>query len=467
MNEEFELQKRIASADPGRDAPELNHTVVTEASLGKPRRQFGFRGLRLGVGVGSVSLAVTAVALAITLPAVMTPPALFTVANSSSGGEKLSSSAAGSSDMADSLGYWPGWVSYEYNAGSAVSDTTGNGQVFQGKLVGDPLEILKKMSTVFGITGEPVRDEWSDDSYPSYSITEENAYLSIYWSGTGTWSFSKWADYQDGCVQDSTDTANDEVQYCEPKPTPELIPSASELRSETISLLQLVGLDFQEDSITIYRDDWGAYASLPYLTDGIESGLQTYLNWGMDGQLTYFSSHSIELVARGSFDTVSAIDAVSRISEGRWYGNPPERFYRALEGQMAPDSRIASDGQVAGVTGETTAPSDSSDLQDSSEPATDPNAGKVDEPLIVEDPNQNSEPEIIQLTVERAEATMLSVWDSSGNYWLVPGYVLFNDQGWFDSVISLEEGVIELPEPMVMLPMDVNQKGPAVSEMVD
>ena len=67
MNEEFELQKRIASADPGRDAPELDHTVVTGASLGKPRRQFGFRGLRLGVGVGSVSLAVTAVALAVTL----------------------------------------------------------------------------------------------------------------------------------------------------------------------------------------------------------------------------------------------------------------------------------------------------------------------------------------------------------------------------------------------------------------
>jgi len=62
---------------------------------------------------------------------------------------------------------------------------------------------------------------------------------------------------------------------------------------------------------------------------------------------------------------------------------------------------------------------------------------------------------------------MLSVWDSLGNYWLVPGYVLFNDQGWFDSVISLEEGVIELPEPMVMLPMDENQKGPAVSEMID
>ena len=466
MNEEFELQKRIASADPGRDAPELDHTVVTRASLGTPRRQFGFRGLRLGLGVGSISLAVTAVALAITLPAVMTPSPLFTVANSSGGGEKLSSGAASSSDMAESSVYWPGWISYEYNAGPAVSDTTGNGQVFQGNLVGEPLEILKEMSILFGVTGEPIRDEWSDDSYPSYSITEENASLSIYWSGTGTWSFSNWTNYQYDCAEDATETSNDEFQSCEPQPTPELIPSASELRSETVSLLQAMGLDFQADSITIYRDDWGAYASLPYLTGGIDSGLQTYLNWGMDGQLTYFSSHSIELVARGSFDTVSALDSVSRISEGRWYGNPPERFYQGLESRMAADSRMASDGQKADANG-VEAQSDSYDPQDGSEPTTDSDASQIDEPLVVEDPNQNDEPEIIQLTVERAGATMLSVWDSSGNYWLVPGYVLFNDQGWFDSVISLKEGVIELPEPMVMLPMDENQKGPAVSEMID
>jgi len=136
MNEEFELQKRIASADPGRDAPELNHTVVTEASLGKPRRQFGFRGLRLGLGVGSVSLAVTAVALAVTLPAVMAPSPLFTVADASGGGQKLSSTAEGTSDMADSSVYWPGWISYEYSAGPGVTDATGTGQVFQGKLSG-------------------------------------------------------------------------------------------------------------------------------------------------------------------------------------------------------------------------------------------------------------------------------------------------------------------------------------------
>jgi len=464
MNEEFELRKRISNADPGRDAPDLNQSVVARAALGKPRRQFGFRGLRLAVG--SASLAVTAMALAITLPAVMTPAPLFTVATSSTGGEKLSSSADSSGGMDESSMYWPGWRSYEYTPGSALSDKTGTGQVYQGKLVGDPLEILKKMGIIFGIAGEPVRDEWSDENYPSYSITEANAYLNIYWSGTGSLSFSNWTDNQYGCSEDVTERTDEDFVYCEPQPTPELIPPVQQLKAEAEKLLQQMGIDFQSSSITISRDDWGAYASLPYLTDGIETGLQTYMNWGMDGKLSYFSSHNVELVARGSFDTVSAVDAVSRVSEGRWYGNPPESFYRALDGGLAIDPPFTTYEQEPSAS-PVEEQTDSSASKDGSRPVEDTNDGSIDQPLPVEDPNQSYEPEIVKLTVDRSEATMLSVWDSAGNYWLVPGYVLFNDQGWFDSVISLEEGVIELPEPMDMVPMDVIREGPAVSEMVD
>jgi hypothetical protein len=42
--------------------------------------------------------------------------------------------------------------------------------------------------------------------------------------------------------------------------------------------------------------------------------------------------------------------------------------------------------------------------------------------------------------------------------WLTPGYLLFNDQGWFDSIISLVEGVIELPEPYVVMPIEETDK---------
>jgi hypothetical protein len=45
------------------------------------------------------------------------------------------------------------------------------------------------------------------------------------------------------------------------------------------------------------------------------------------------------------------------------------------------------------------------------------------------------------------------IYDKSGGAWLVPGYILKNDQGWFDAVIALVEGVIELPEPYAVEPM--------------
>ena len=45
---------------------------------------------------------------------------------------------------------------------------------------------------------------------------------------------------------------------------------------------------------------------------------------------------------------------------------------------------------------------------------------------------------------------MLTVWDASGGAWLVPGFILdYKDQewGWFQSIISVVEGIIQLPEP--------------------
>ncbi len=76
-----------------------------------------------------------------------------------------------------------------------------------------------------------------------------------------------------------------------------------------------------------------------------------------------------------------------------------------------------------------------------------------EEPKIAPQPEQ-VEPEIVEVRVNKSEAALLSVWDGSGNMWLVPGYLLFNDQGWFDSIISLVEGVIELPEPMEVMPLE-------------
>jgi hypothetical protein len=61
-------------------------------------------------------------------------------------------------------------------------------------------------------------------------------------------------------------------------------------------------------------------------------------------------------------------------------------------------------------------------------------------------PGEQIEPETVTLTVVESESALLSIWDANGEVWLVPGYILVNDQGWFGAVISLIEGVIELPK---------------------
>jgi hypothetical protein len=70
-----------------------------------------------------------------------------------------------------------------------------------------------------------------------------------------------------------------------------------------------------------------------------------------------------------------------------------------------------------------------------------------DEGFISEE-EVDMKPQVVDLVVNRSEVVTLTVYDANGNLWFVPGYLLFNNQGWFDSIISLEEGVIALPEPM-------------------
>jgi hypothetical protein len=101
------------------------------------------------------------------------------------------------------------------------------------------------------------------------------------------------------------------------------------------------------------------------------------------------------------------------------------------------------------------------------EPATEPEESETEQPVEPEPgisasptpvdpaPTENPEPapiepEVITLTVVSAEAALLSIWDAAGDVWLVPGFILVNDQGWWSSIISLIEGVIALPEPSAM-----------------
>jgi len=60
------------------------------------------------------------------------------------------------------------------------------------------------------------------------------------------------------------------------------------------------------------------------------------------------------------------------------------------------------------------------------------------------------------ITLDEAKSVLLLVWDASGSAWLVPGVALTGTDWWWQTVITLVEGVIQLPEPMLIEPMPID-----------
>lgn len=425
MNDEFELQKRLRNADPGVSAPALNEGIVAAAALNKKRGFSSFRAARLTLAAASLSIVGLAIStLSLNLGTSSSP--LFELASAGSNQAPMSAnSRAESSPMISDKMIWQP-VSYNYVAGN-LSSQTGQGRVYQAELVGDPVQILRTLANVFGISGEPSLDEWSTPEFSSYSIQDENRSLGMYFSGTGSWYYSSWSNFNYGCpiVQDTRDNSEqktdglDERKYCDPKPTPELIPPNRELLSQAQQIFSSLGIRLDTAAARIYRDDWGASISFPNIQNGVETGQDYYLGWGMDGKLSYASGHSFRLVERGQYKTVSPLDAYARISDWRWFGGAPSSYFQSITATTEP-AVLPSNRDAKGE-------------DRSFEPGTD----------FIE-----VEPQVIDLLVNRSETATLTVFDASGNLWFVPGHLLFNDQGWFDSIIALEEGVIALPEPM-------------------
>ncbi len=417
MNDKFEeLRIRIQAADPAQNTSELNQTVVAKAPLTqKAKRLWGFKTTRLGLG-GASAVAVTA--LALTISATLGAQPLIQMAVG--GPESLSSSdskmMAGSDEK---IGIWPGyWVQNEYSPSVDLSTEQGSGNVYQLVMVGNPSQRLQQIANIFGIEGSIKEDEWSSKEYPSYSIGTPNRQVSLSWNGTGSWYFSNWAESE---LRSETREDASEMVEVDFKPTPELLPSEGEVIAKALEIFNETGLPIAESEIRTYRDDWGTGAFASFKVAGQDTAIEWSIGYDSTGELTYASGHSVAAIERGDFKTISAFDSVERIADGRWWGNPANSVWEQYS-------------------------SDASMLKADSQIQVDP------EMSISPEGEEQFVPEIQKLVIERSTATMLMIYDKRGSAWLVPGYLLHNDKGWFDAVISLEEGVIELYKPEEISP---------------
>ena len=441
-----DISNRLRASLGANEAPTLSADLVTGAAerpaphvVNNARRVATAGGLTLAVA------AVATVALVVTSPFAQDP--LFTAAGT--GGTSEMSAAADSRLMM--------WTNYEYLPGASLSTQGGSGHVYQLQRTGTPQEVLEAAAAALGVDGTPAESSYFDPTYPAYVIGPEDGTapsVVVSWSGTGNWSYNDPTAYpQMTCNADGV---------CEsPVATASLAPSESEARAIAAEIFSATGLDVAEGDITVYSDEWQTTATANLVVNGTKTALDWGVGWSSTGVMSYAYGHSVKVVDKGSYDTVSATAAVDRLDDWRWSGAGGPEYQggamlyatsdlaRSSDVMPATDTPVAVDPAVP-----TEAPADPG-VTEPSEPSVDPTVEPLPEPTLVDPmPEPMPTPETVVVTVDEAHATLLLLWDSEGNAWLVPGYAMPHPDGWFSTVVSLIDGVITLPEPIAIEPMD-------------
>ena len=307
-------------------------------------------------------------------------------------------------------------VDYEYVPGTGLSEAEGSGRVYELSLQGDPLDLLTELGTVYGVDGVPGPSQYFDELWPGYVLGPEDwtsPTLSLTWSGTGPWYYSNPAAYQQPTCREilpeegSEDLGGFECENPEPSGP---LPSVDEATAMAVELLQKSGLDVGESDLTVLaNDDWGVGFSAIQQLDGVDTALEWSVFFAPGPTLASVSGHAATPTSRGEFTTVSPRAAVDRLASGQWWGSPAPLYHSGFDSVFA-------------------------------------------EGLLLDEPYYPEPGEVITLTVESAEPAPLLVWDAAGTAWLVPGYIMRHGSEPWDAsaVISLEEGVIQLPEPAMV-----------------
>lgn len=441
-----ELSNRLANADPAKrgKAPELSESLLTEATKSTVKLSFQEKLQSLSVKAkaalsgGALAGVAGATAMVIVLGSSQAP---LIELSASQGNRQASEMSLGANPAAEDK-MWMPYQIFEYEPSDNLSKEAGSGSVYRLVKSGTPESVLRDVAKVLGVSGSVKKFPDFSEENPGYyfgqsddpwNYENQSEMISLWWSGTASWYYSNPVAYPESKCEE-TDAEGFCLRYEEQKPTPELIPSREEIVAKAIEVFGATGLEVNESDLRIYSDEWGASASAAFEVAGNKTSIEWYLGWSYTGELSYAGGHSVAVEEAGSFDTVSAYDAVKRLSDWRWSGSPASAYYEQYQGYGVSPGMLRSDEAVSTEPSEGTAEEESVEGDVGTEPTEEPA------------PIEPIEPETVQLSIVDSVSTLLTIWDAKGNVWLVPGYLLINDQGWFGAVISLIEGVIALPK---------------------
>ena len=426
------IDARLKKADPVADVALSDNVILNATSANSPwfsglkskasnfspiKNRFAFAGVAMAAvalvaaplsGIGGTT-SVSLITLGANAPAT----------TNSSGSYRAENGAAAESSVGSSDKMMFNPFTYEFSAGSTLSTDTGKGHVYKAELVGTPESVLAKVSKALGLQGSAVEAEYSTKEYPQFIVGSQDgksSSASISWSGTGNWWFNNPLAYpQPDCLK--LVKADDGSEYCESyadqKFTPELMPSKSVAVAQAQKIFETTGLKVATSDISFTSNEWGAYATSALKVDGQITSIEWSIAWGTNGEIASVSGHSVKLIDQGEFDTISARDAVARVSDWRYSGSISGALYEKYSPSVgmpavAYDSPLDVTGEVSEV-----APT----------------------------------PQVVKIEITKAVSTMMAIWDSTGGTWIVPGYIMIGDQNWLAPVFSLKDGVVALPDP--------------------
>ncbi len=366
------------------------------------------------------------------------------------------------------------YLSYEYVADDNLSTSTGRGHVYRIDLAGTPESVLLSAANYFGVSGEPQKSQYYDAAWPTYVVGPEDGSepsVMVSWSGTGSWWYSNPAAYPEQKCLDQRRVgkgADSYIECTEYEPAiTGLNPDEAESRRLASEFFTAMGVTFEPADITVMVDEWSSFASVALTIDGQKTAIEWSVSWSGNGELSWAQGNSVSIVDAGEFNTVSDVTAVDRLADWRWFGAGPTDY----QGGMWAMRSSVDDGfgavESEAVTGESAEPAEPT--EPAVEPTEEPVPSETTEPMPTEteapiiDPTETPIPlpteeeiPVQTITIDESQPVLLLVWDASGSAWLVPGVALTGADSWWQTVITLEEGVIQLPEPMLIEPMPID-----------
>ena len=381
------------------------------------------------------------------------------------------SMSARSSSIGDSKMMMP-MFTYDYVAGDNLSTSTGRGHVYRLDLAGTPESVLRNAAAFFGVSGETQKSQYFDAAWPSYVVGPEDGSapsITVSWSGTGSWWYNNPAAYpEQKCLKEKRVGKGSDayIECTEYEPAVMgLNPDETKTRQLASEFFAEMGVDFDPADITVIADEWSSFASVALTINGQPTAVEWSISWSGNGELSYAQGNAITIVDVGEFNTVSDAAAVERLADWRWFGAGPTDYQGGMGvmrssvdagfDSMAGDAATSEAVEPAEPTEPTVEPTEAPVPSETTEPVPDETDAPIVEPTEEPIPLP-TEPELpVQtITIDESKAVLLLVWDANGNAWLVPGVALTGTDSWWQTVISLVEGVIQLPEPIEPMPYE-------------